>query len=101
MAIVKQFLKSKAVCKVTFELAAGQVEGKQVALVGEFNDWNSYDTLFKKQKNGNFRAILELPVGKELQFRYLIDGQNWLNDETADKYVPSGVSSDLNSVVVL
>ena len=38
MAIAKQFLKSKAVCKVTFELAADQVEGKQVSLVGEFND---------------------------------------------------------------
>ena len=101
MAIAKQFLKSKAVCKVTFELSASQVEGNQVSLVGEFNDWNSSDTLLKKQKNGNFRAIVELPVGKELQFRYLIDGQNWLNDETADKYVPSGVSNEQNSVVVL
>jgi 1,4-alpha-glucan branching enzyme len=101
MAIAKQFLKSKSVCKVTFELAAEEVQGKQVSLVGEFNDWNSNDTLLKKQKNGNFKAIVELPVGKELQFRYLIDGQNWLNDDTADKYVPSGVSNDQNSVVVL
>jgi 1,4-alpha-glucan branching enzyme len=101
MALAKQFLKSKPVCKVTFELSADQVAGKEVSLVGEFNGWDSTNTLLKKQKNGNFKATLELPLGQELQFRYLVDGQSWLNDDSADKYVPSGVSSDLNSVVIL
>ncbi|MFN8429617.1 MAG: isoamylase early set domain-containing protein [Spirosomataceae bacterium] len=101
MALAKQFLKSKPVCKVTFELSADQVQGKEVALLGDFNNWNSTDTQLKKQKGGTFKATIELPVGQELQFRYLIDGANWINDEAADKYVPSGVSADLNSVVVL
>jgi 1,4-alpha-glucan branching enzyme len=101
MALAKQFLKSKPVCKVTFELSADQVQGKEVALLGDFNNWNSTDTQLKKQKSGTFKAMIELPVGQELQFRYLIDGANWINDEAADKYVPSGVSADLNSVVVI
>jgi 1,4-alpha-glucan branching enzyme len=101
MALAKQFLKSKPVCKVTFELSADQVQGKEVALLGDFNNWNSTDTQLKKQKSGTFKATVELPVGQELQFRYLIDGANWINDEAADKYVPSGVSADLNSVVVI
>lgn len=101
MALAKQFLKSKPVCKVTFELSSDQVQGKKVSLCGEFNNWSASDTLLKKQKNGSFRAIVELPVGKEIQFRYLVDEQNWLNDENADKYVASGVSNEQNSVVVL
>jgi hypothetical protein len=40
-------------------------------------------------------------VGTDTQFRYLVDGQNWINDDAADKYVPSGVSADFNSVVAL
>lgn len=101
MALAKQFLKSKPVCKVTFELAPEQVSGNQVLLLGDFNNWDSEGTQLKKQKNGNYKATLELPVGNELQFRYLIDGESWINDDAADKYVPSGVSADLNSVVVL
>jgi 1,4-alpha-glucan branching enzyme len=101
MALAKQFSKSKPLCKVTFELSSDQVQGKQVSLVGEFNEWNSSNTLLKKQKNGNFKATLELPIGSEVQFRYLVDGQNWINDDSADKYVPSGVSNENNSVVVL
>ena len=101
MAIVKQFLKSKPVCKVTFELAPDQVQGNQVLLLGDFNNWDSEGTQLKKQKNGNYKATLDLPVGNDIQFRYLVDGQSWINDDAADKYVPSGVSADFNSVVVL
>ena len=101
MALAKQFLKSKPVRKVTFELASEQVQGNQVLLLGDFNNWDSKGTQLKKQKNGNYKATLELPVGNDIQFRYLVDGESWINDDAADKYVPSGVSADFNSVVVL
>ena len=39
MAIKKQFLKSKPVCKVTFSLPAE--EAKKVSVVGSFNEWNA------------------------------------------------------------
>ena len=101
MALAKQFLKSKPVCKVTFELAPEQVSGNEVLLLGDFNNWDSEGTQLKKQKNGYYKTTIELPVGTETQFRYLVDGQNWINDDAADKYVPSGVSADYNSVVAL
>jgi 1,4-alpha-glucan branching enzyme len=101
MALVKQFSKTKSVCKVTFTLPSEVVnEAKKVALVGEFNEWSSTATLLKKQKDGLYKASVELPIGSEFQFRYLLDGANWINDEAADKYVANEFTSD-NSVVVL
>ena len=100
MAISKTYSKSKPVCKVTFEVSAEAVNGgKSVSLLGDFNEWNP--TALKKQKDGNFKASVELEKGKEFAFRYLVDNDVWINDEAADKYVASGVSYDENSVVVL
>jgi len=100
MAISKSYSKSKPVCKVTFEVPAEIVNGaKSVSLLGDFNEWNP--TALKKQKDGTFKASVELEKGKEFAFRYLVDNNVWMNDEAADKYVASGVSQDENSVVVL
>ncbi|KAB7732166.1 glycoside hydrolase [Rudanella paleaurantiibacter] len=102
MALAKQFLKSKPVAKVTFELPAEAVNGaKVVSLVGDFNDWDVAAQPLKKQKDGSYKTTVELPVGKEYQYRFVIDGEKWENDWAADKYVASGVSTDDNSVVVL
>lgn len=102
MAIAKQFLKSKPVAKVTFALPAEAVHGaKAIALVGEFNSWDTSALTLKKQKDGSFKTTVELPVGGEYQYRYLVDGLKWENDWAADKYVASGISSEENSVVVL
>ena len=53
----------------------------------------------KKQKDGSFKATVELENGKEFQFRYVVNKETWMNDTAADKYVstPFGVE---NSVVV-
>ena len=100
MAISKTYSKSKPVCKVTFEVSADIVNGaKSVSLVGDFNEWNP--TALKKQKDGAFKASIELEKGREFAFRYLVDNDIWINDEAADKYTPSGVSFEENSVVVL
>ncbi|TDB63984.1 isoamylase early set domain-containing protein [Arundinibacter roseus] len=103
MALTKQYLKSKPVCKVTFSVPAeAATDSKEVALVGDFNEWNTNEaTYLKKQKDGSYKAILELELGKEYQFRYLLDGQKWENDWAADKYVSAGVASEENSVVVV
>lgn len=103
MAITKQFSKTKSVCKVTFSIAAEAIENtKNVTLLGEFNNWNPETaTVLKKQKDGSFKAAVELEAGKEYQFRYLLDGSVWTNDSAADKYISNGISLDENSVVVL
>ena len=98
--IKKQFLKSKPVCKATFTLPVEAApEAKSVEIIGDFNDWNPRQGIkMKKQKNGNFKAVVELETGKAYQFRYLIDGETWENDWEADNYVPTPYGTD-NSVV--
>lgn len=98
--IKKQFLKTKPVCKATFTLPVEAApEAEDVTIVGDFNDWDAENGIkMKKQKNGVFKAVVSLDAGKEYQFRYLIDGQEWENDWDADKYVTTPFGVD-NSVV--
>lgn len=102
MSLKKQFLKSKPVCKVTFTVDPTLVEGaKEVAVLGDFNNWDPSETSMKKGKDGSFAKTIELEVGHEYQFRYLVDGARWINDTAADKYVYSGVAAEENSIVAL
>ena len=102
MSLKKQFLKSKPVCKVTFTLDAELINrAKEVAVLGEFNNWDPSETTMRKLKDGSFTKTLELEVGHEYQFRYLVDGERWVNDSEADKYTYSGVAAEQNSVVAL
>ena len=102
MSLKKQFLKSKPVCKVTFTVDASLIEGaKEVAILGEFNNWDPSEFTMRKLKDGSFTKTIELEVGHEYQFRYLVDGERWVNDKEADKYTYSGVASEQNCVVEL
>ena len=102
MSIKKQYLKSKPVCKVTLSWQNDELEAaEQVAVLGDFNSWNPEESYpMKKLKNGTFKTTIDLEVGHEYQFRYLVDGEVWENDDQADKYVPTGLGED-NSVVVI
>jgi len=105
MGIQKRFLKSRPVSKVTFRLPREAApEAQAVHLVGDFNDWDKFSLPMTRLKNGEFKLTLDLPVGREYCFRYLIhgrDGSSWENDWSADNYVPSGISGAENSVVRL
>jgi len=53
MSIKKQYLKSKPLCKVTFSIDAELINGgKEVAVLGEFNDWNPKEGTMRKLKDG-------------------------------------------------
>ncbi|MFO7654910.1 MAG: isoamylase early set domain-containing protein [Candidatus Krumholzibacteriia bacterium] len=100
MALKKKNLKSKPVTKVTFELPATSArEAAQVWLVGDFNEWDRRATPMKRLKNGGFKVTVDLERGREYQFRYLLDGNVWENDEAADRYIASGFEGAENSVV--
>lgn len=100
MAIKKQYLKSKPVCKVTFSVPAE--EAKSVAVVGSFNEWNTKKaTKLKKLKNGTFKGTVDLPSENSYEFRYLIDGESYINDEQADSYVWSDFAGAENGVINL
>lgn len=93
--IKKRFFKTIDECEVTFKVEADDAD--DVALYIESNDWEPIS--MKKLKSGPFKATLRLPLDEEIQFRYLIDGSNWENDETADAYAANEYGSE-NSVVI-
>lgn len=97
--ITKKFLKSKPVCKATFTFPVEAApEAKEVALVGDFNEWNAETGIVLKKQKKVFKTTVDLEAGKEYQFRYLVDGQQWENDWAADAYIASPYGVD-NSVV--
>lgn len=98
MAISKQFLKTKPVCKVTFTVPAQ--EANEVQVVGSFNEWNTAATPLKKLKNGTFKGTVNLDKGQSYEFRYLIDG-NYTNDEQADAYAWNDFAAADNGVLNL
>lgn len=98
MAIKKQFLKSKPVCKVTFSLLAK--DAKKVSVVGSFNEWNATKAPLKKLKNGTFKAALDLESGTSHEFKYVIDGE-YINDDAADAYVWNEYAGSENGIVNL
>jgi len=102
MSIKKQYLKSKSICRVTFRLpktaAAG---GSKAALAGDFNEWRTDLTLMKPLKNGDFTVSIDLPVGRDYQYRYVVDDRLWITDDAADKVVASGYADCRNSVVIV
>jgi len=82
--------------RVIFELPAC-VWADQVFLVGDFNEWNEAALPFRQDRNGVWRAAIDLPVGKQFQFRYLVDG-SWRTDYHADGYQDSPYQT-ANSVI--
>lgn len=97
MSLKKKFNKTR--CRVTFTLPKKATMGaKDVKLVGEFNKWNTSNAIKMKPGKTNFEAVVDLPVGKDYQFRYLINNTVWVNDWNADNYVSTPFGVD-NSVV--
>ena len=96
MAIKKQYLKSKPVCKVTFTVEAEAA--KKVSIVGSFNEWNEKATPLKKLKNGTFKGTVDLDAENSYEFKYVVDG-DYVNDTAADSYIWSEYASAENSVV--
>lgn len=100
--IEKKYLKTKPECKVKFALPAEAIgDAKSVAVVGDFNDWDCSANPMRKQKSGIYASTLSLDVDTSYQFRYVLDGTQWINDETADSYITSPVSHDQNCVITL
>ena len=93
MSISKQYLKTRPVSKVTFRLPAEIAAGAgQAALVGEFNGWDPQATRMRRLKSGDFKATVDLEVGREYQYRYLVDGQ-WADDPQCPLHEPNPFGS--------
>ena len=96
--ITKEPLPDRRNVQVTFELPSS-IWAERVNLVGDFNNWDpSKGAMRQGRSDGNWRITLILPVGRQYQFRYLVNGRDWHNDWHADEYVPNRYGTD-NSVV--
>ena len=94
--MLKKTRSAEGMARVTFVLPS-QPNAGHIHVAGDFNGWQ-VATPMKRQKDGSWRATVELEPGREYQFRYLVDGNVWVNDESADAYVPNGFGAD-NCVV--
>jgi hypothetical protein len=82
--------------RVVFELPSF-VWADRIYLVGDFNGWNEQATPMQQDRDGVWRAAVDLRSGAQVQFRYLIDGQ-WRTDYHADGYSQNGFGTE-NSLV--
>lgn len=98
MSVKKQFIKTKPVCKITFSVA--DKDAKEVAVVGDFNNWNPKEGALSQLKNGTFKGVFELAKDTSYEFKYLVDG-NFLNEPEADSYKWNDFAGSENSVLNL
>ncbi len=98
--VEKQFIETEAglVARVTFRLPAS-LWATDLCLVGDFNDWDRSSHPLKQRRGGTWEITVELQPRYAYQFRYLLNGSEWINDEQADAYVYNRYGSD-NFVVV-
>ena len=77
---------------VTFRLPH-EVYADHVCVVGDFNDW-SHDAHPMERDGDEFVARIPLVPGRSYRYRYLLDGDRWENDWSADGYQPNEFGGD-------
>ncbi len=86
--------------RVTFQLPA-QCVSSAATVVGSFNDWDAARHPMKLDNtNGVWTKTIAFRPGETIQFRYLVDGHRWRNDDEADSYAATPFFSE-NGVLEL
>lgn len=96
MAIKKQFVKTKPICKVTFLVESK--EANEVAVIGDFNNWNPEEGVLNKLKNGTFKGVFSIDKDAAYEFKYVIDG-DFVNETEADSFKWNEFAGAENSVL--
>ncbi len=96
MAIKKQFIKSKPVCKVTFSVEAK--EAATAVVIGDFNNWDPKEGTLSKSKAGVFKGVFDLEKDASYEFKYVIDGA-FVNEPQADAFKWNDFAGAENSVL--
>jgi 1,4-alpha-glucan branching enzyme len=95
----KNYTKTKKSCRVTFKYPNEEL-AESAVLSGEFNDWSTESTPMKKLKDGSFSVTLTLKSPGNYNFRYVLDGNVWVNDPKADSY-STNKYEEKNSVITV
>ena len=83
---------------VIFELPSC-VWADRISVTGSFNDWDNSALPMRQDRDGVWRAVIDLPAGHRYEFRYIVDGR-WQTDYHADGLTDNSFGAD-NSVVDL
>jgi 1,4-alpha-glucan branching enzyme len=82
---------------ITFELDPG-VAANTVAVAGDFNGWSTDANPMERRADGGFHITVLVAPGREYRFRYVLDGDRWVNAWDADDYAPNDFGGE-DSVV--
>lgn len=82
--------------RVSFELPSC-LWADRIYLVGDFNGWDQTAMPMRQERDGVWRAVIDLPRDRSFEFRYLVDGQ-WTSDFHADGFTQNRYG-DSNSIV--
>ena len=83
--------------QVTFSLPSS-FWADTIHLVGDFNSWDHHATALRLEDN-RWSVTPELDAERSYQYRYLINGTDWINDWKADAFARSEQGGE-NSVVI-
>ncbi len=97
--IKKNYTKKGNNCRVTFKYP-NEEDAESAVLTGDFNDWMLDTHPMKKLKDNSFSVTISLKSDFAFCFRYVLDGNVWVNDPEADSYAPNEYGEQ-NSVVNL
>lgn len=95
--VQKTYYKTKDFCKVKFSFRDENAE--TVEILGLNDDWETPIVMTRK-KDGTFTSEVSLPKNTEYEFKYRINGKEWLNEPDADAQRPNKFGGT-NSVLVL
>jgi hypothetical protein len=93
----KTYLKTKDLVKVKFTLKPDSAE--TVEVLGLNSDWEN-SILLNKKKDGSFSGEVTLPKNTQHEFKYRIDGTEWVEEPDADEQ-STNVFGSTNSVLVV
>ncbi len=72
--------------RVTFRLSQ-HIWADHIALVGDFNNWDVHHHLLRQTHNDmDWHISLDLEPNHTYRFRYLVNDEEWMDDDHADDY---------------
>ena len=84
--------------RVMFELPSC-LWADRIFVTGDFVQWDREAIPFHQDRDGVWRATVDLPASHRYEFRYLIDGR-WQTHYHADGFIDNGYGTD-NAVIDL
>ncbi len=95
--IKRSYFNDGKTCRVTFRYRPNE-DVNTVHLVTDLDGWDTSARPMVRRKDGYFSTSLTLSQGGRVQFRYVVNGQRWVNDDHADEHVQNEYGES-NSVV--